>query len=94
MQELYVYYKLEPAQQEVALTAFRQLQTALDLRLPGLQSRLLRRPVAADAQQTWMEVHSWPQGAAPPDGWQTLIEALAEPLPNSQRHIETFEALV
>ncbi|TDP74679.1 DUF4936 family protein [Roseateles toxinivorans] len=93
MQELYVYYKLEPGQAEAALAAFRQLQAALKLQLPGMQSRLLQRPVTAGAQQTWMEVHSWPQGATPPDGWQALIEAQAEPLPGSQRQVEVFEPL-
>jgi len=91
--ELYVYYKLEPAQAEAALAAFRQLQSALRLQLPGLQSRLLQRPVAAGAQQTWMEVHSWPQGATPPDGWQALVEAEARALPGSLRHVEVFEPL-
>ncbi|MBT9501083.1 MAG: DUF4936 family protein [Burkholderiaceae bacterium] len=93
MQELYVYYKLEPQQAEAALAAFRQLQAALRLQLPGLQSRLLQRPVPAGAQQTWMEVHSWPQGAAPPDGWLALIAAEAQALPGGQRQIEVFEPL-
>ncbi|MBT9459414.1 MAG: DUF4936 family protein [Burkholderiaceae bacterium] len=93
MQELYVYYKLEPAQAEAALAAFRQLQAALRLQLPGLNSRLLKRPVASGTQQTWMEVHSWPQGATPPDGWQGLIAAEAQALPGGQRHIEVFEPL-
>ena len=94
MPELYVYYKLEPAQAEVALAAFRHLQAALHLRLPGLQSRLLKRPVAAGVQQTWMEVHSWPQGTTPSDGWQTLIEKLAGPLSVGLRHVEIFDPLI
>jgi len=93
LQELYVYYKLEPAQAEAALAAFRQLQATLKLQLPGMQSRLLQRPAAAGAQQTWMEVHSWPQVATPPDGWQDVIETLARSLPLSQRHVEVFEPL-
>nr|WP_316639147.1 DUF4936 family protein [uncultured Roseateles sp.] len=93
MPELYVYYKLEPEQAEAALAAFDRLRAALRQQLPGLQSRLLQRPVVPGAQQTWMEVHSWPQGATPTDGWQAAIEKLAEPLPGSQRHVEVFEPL-
>lgn len=93
MQELYVYYKLEPEQVEAALVAFRQLQADLRLQLPGLQSRLLQRPVTPGTQQTWMEVHSWPQGATPLDDWPAVIEHLARPLPGSQRHVEIFEPL-
>lgn len=93
MQELYVYYPLEPAQAEAARQAFEQLQAALHLQLPGLHSRLLRRPVAADARQTWMEIHRWPEGTTAPEGWPAQLEALARPLAGSTRHVELFEPL-
>jgi len=94
--ELYVYYKFEPAEVEAILAAFAALRAALQLQLPGLQSRLLKRPARPQAQQTWMEVHTWPRGVEPPPDWQALIECLAQPMTlllTGQRHCELFEPL-
>ena len=94
--ELYIYYKLEPTEVDAVLVAFDGLRAALQSRLPGLQSRLLKRPAPAQAQQTWMEVHTWPQGAEPPPDWQALIEHLAQPMAlllSGTRHCELFEPL-
>lgn len=95
--ELYVYYKLETSETAAVLAAFERLRAALRLQLPGLQSRLLKRPAQAQAQQTWMEIHAWPHGVEPPPGWQALIEDLAQAMSlllAGPRHCELFDPLL
>ncbi len=94
--ELYIYYKLAPTEADAVLASFEGLRAALQARLPGLQSRLLKRPARAQAQQTWMEVHTWPHGIEPPPDWQALIEHLAQPMAlllSGPRQCELFESL-
>ena len=97
MQELYVYYKLAPGQLDAARTAFEQLRAALKQPLPGLRSRLLMRPAAAGAVQTWMEIHAWAEGSADaPDDWVERLERQVAQLAGpsvGRRHVEVFVAL-
>lgn len=93
--ELYVYYKADPTQREAVLAAFADLQRGLADKLPGLQSRLLKRLPDA-AEHTWMEVHTWPSGAETVvTDWVKRVESLARKAPlmaSIQRHIEYFES--
>ena len=94
MQELYVYYQVEPDHLVAARAAFAQLCVELQHHLPGLQSRLLMRPAAPGAVQTWMEVHVWPAGhGTVPDDWPARIEGLARAGHSGLRHLELFEPL-
>lgn len=97
MQELFVYYKVEPTQTVAARTAFERLRAALKKQWPKLQSRLLMRPAAAGALQTWMEIHAWPEGCSDaPSDWIEQLEsqALEWAGPNiGGRHVEVFVAL-
>lgn len=93
--ELYVYYKLEAAKADEVLAAFGALRESLRRQWPALQSRLLKRPLDAQPEQTWMEIHVWPDGE-PPSNWQLQLESMAQPLFSSlvrQRHCELFEPL-
>jgi len=97
MQELFVYYKVEPAQTAAARAAFDQLRAALKTQWPALQSRLLTRPAAAGAVQTWMEIHAWPEGCADaPADWVEQLERQAGESGGPSvggRHVEVFVAL-
>ena len=102
MQELYVYYKVEPLRIDAAHAAFERLRAAVALRWPGLQGRLLMRPAAAGQTQTWMEVYVWhadhPDVPNAPVDWPMQVEHLAATLAaasesSSQRHVEVFETL-
>lgn len=95
--ELYVYYKVEPAQLDAARAAFERLRAALTLQWPDLHSRLLMRPAAAGAVQTWMEIHFWPEGRCfAPSDWIEQLESHAAQFAGpgaGGRHIEVFIAL-
>ena len=102
MQELYVYYKVEPLGIDAAHAAFERLRAAVALQWPGLHGRLLMRPAAAGQTQTWMEVYIWPANHpdAPnaPNDWPAQLEHLAATLAAAsesslQRHAEVFETL-
>lgn len=93
--ELYVYYKFEAAKADEMLAAFDALHELLRRQWPAMQSRLLKRMVDAQGQQTWMEIHVWPD-REPPLDWQAQLERLAEPMVASlsgQRHYEQFESM-
>lgn len=94
MQELYVYYKVEPERIDAARAAFAQLCAALSEQLPGLQSRLLGRPAEPGEVQTWMEVHvRAANGRQLPNDWPARVEALAHARHTGPRHVELFTAL-
>ena len=96
-EELYVYYKVESAYTALARAAFDRLRDCLNDQWPGLHSRLLMRPAVAGAMQTWMEIHTWPDGGAEaPIDWVERLEHLASQavLPGARsRHVEVFVAL-
>ena len=91
--ELYVYYRVDPQQVELAEAAVWAAQQALCRDWPGLSARLLQRADghASDQPATWMEVYRHPDGLS--DAClATLREALAALPPGrvSDRHEERF----
>lgn len=96
-EELYVYYKVEPAHLELARAAFDRLRACLNDQWQGLHSRLLMRPASAGAVQTWMEIHTWPDGGAEaPIDWVEQLERLASQTVGpgtGGRHVEVFVAI-
>jgi hypothetical protein len=92
--EIYVYYRVAAADAAAVADQVRAMQAGLCARHPGLQARLLRRPVAATDPQTWMEVYAMPGGVS--EALQGEIESAAAALLRSiqgPRHCEVFEAL-
>ena len=64
MRELYVYYRIEPAQVERAARQWAALRDELAAAWPRLHVRLLRRDDAPSAvTQTWMEIYDFDAGA-------------------------------
>ena len=88
--ELYIYYKVAPAQRAGVAAAVLNLLTRC--RELGVSARLMRRrDVADDGSQTWMEVY----GDAPPDFEHVLARLVAETglaSMTSERHHEWFVA--
>lgn len=103
MRELFIYYRLQPSDAEVARGLVLAFQAQLRRQYPPLIARLLRRPSVAgqaDAPQTWMETYSTDPMRAP-EGitaeLQAAIEARAtvlQPLLAGPRHTEVFTACV
>ena len=56
--ELYLYYRAPVTRAAAVQAAFECLRQALRGQVPGLDSRLLRRPEVLDAEHTWMEIHA------------------------------------
>lgn len=91
--EIYVYYRVAPSDAAVAAGKVRAMQAGLCASHPGLQARLLRRPVTAGDLQTWMEVYAMDGGIG--EALQREIEAAASALLDAiqgPRHVEVFEA--
>ena len=96
MRELFVYYRVRPADAVEALAAVRRLHAQLRSDRPGLCARLLRRTDDDHELQTWMETYATDP---PHDGisaeWQADIEASARvlaPFIQGTRHTEVFIA--
>lgn len=95
--ELYCYYRVPAAAAAAALAEWLATQTSLRAALPGLETRLLKRPdtgAASNSEQTWMEIHRHPAGlsAAQIEWLQTRLADL----PSQRcgpRHLEWFEPL-
>lgn len=92
--QLYVYYRISPAQRRLLLPRLRQMQAALALH--GVQASLLRRQdeVADASLHTWMEVY---QGV---DDCQAFARQLQQALHDygleealTERHVECFVPL-
>jgi ABC-type nitrate/sulfonate/bicarbonate transport system substrate-binding protein len=103
VRELFIYYRVHPAQAAAALDAVQQMQLDLMRRHPGLTARLLRREpevkpeATADALQTWMETYSLesnPEGVTP--ALQADVAALGGALDMIQgpRRVEVFVDLI
>ncbi|NUZ08036.1 DUF4936 family protein [Piscinibacter koreensis] len=103
MRELFVYYRVSPGNADAAYAAVDRLQTGLVAEFPGLQARVLRRPIPpnapATALQTWMEVYAMDAqagGAGVDESVQQAIETRAErvrPFIEGPRHVEAFETI-
>lgn len=96
MRELFIYYRATIENASVLHATVSGLQAELRSRHPGLQTRLMRRPEAADGLHTWMETYAAPtheNGIS--DALQSEIETAAlalAPLIASARHVESFIA--
>ncbi|WP_349744421.1 DUF4936 family protein [Roseateles cavernae] len=82
--ELYIYYKLGPAQAEAALAAFEQARGEAPV-------RLLQRRDGDAALLTWMEVYG--PDVAQAQLVEQRIAAVMAPFAVGARHREAFEAL-
>ena len=95
MRELYVYYRVAPADAAAAEATVLTLQRRLRDEHAGLQARLLRRPELHNGFETWMETYSRTgQGGVTP-ALQAVIENAAAPLSaciDGPRHTEVFIA--
>ena len=56
--ELYIYWRVAPAQLDQAAAAVQAWQSSLSLAHPGLQARLLNRCDSEDSQATLMETYA------------------------------------
>jgi hypothetical protein len=98
MLELFIYYRLEPADAPAAQRAVAAFQADLQARYPWLLARLLRRPHATDGHETWMETYSADPamnstGITPDIAVQIEAAAVAlAPLLRGARHTEVFQA--
>ncbi|MDC6171053.1 DUF4936 family protein [Paucibacter sp. XJ19-41] len=82
--ELYVYYRLEPAQAEAARSAFEQARGAAPV-------RLLQRHELAASLLTWMEVYG--ADVAQADAVEQRVASAMAGLVSGPRHLERFETL-
>lgn len=94
--ELFVYYRVAPADAQHAAAAVHTMQAGLRASWPGLQARLLRRPEPTpQGELTFMEVYArpgWPAGVDAP--LRAEIEAAATALAPwlaGARHTEVFQ---
>jgi len=98
MPELFIYYRLDPADAPAAQRAVAAFQSALQARYPWLRTRLLRRPQATDGQETWMEIYAADPamnstGITPEVAAQIeQAAAVLAPFLRSARHTEVFLA--
>ena len=89
--ELYVYYKLDPAQ---AAAARRALETARQHLPADVDLRVLMRQEALQADAvTWMEIYRSLDGRADLDAAQQAIAAAMTPFCLQGRHIERFRSM-
>jgi Domain of unknown function (DUF4936) len=97
--ELYVYYRVAPADEALACAQVQALQQRLGAELPGLQARLLRRGADASSASagstglsTWMETYRHADGLGAAQ--LALIRQAAQGVPGrcvGARHEECFE---
>ncbi len=98
MREVFIYYRVEPAQADALREAVSRWQAHWCLAHPGLIARLLVRDDGAGDLQTWMETYSTDPRRLPlgvdPD-LQAAIErdaATLAPMISGARHSEAFVA--
>lgn len=82
--EIYVYYKLEPAQAEAARSTFEQARGEAPV-------RLLQRSEAAASLLTWMEVYG--ADVAQADAVEQRVASAMAGLVSGPRHLERFETV-
>lgn len=95
MRELFVYYRVRPADAAAAGVEVRHLQATLRAQHPGLQARWLQRPVEPDQAQTWMETYAIAGGIGA--DLQAQIDSAAAvllPFIDGPRRTEVFVACV
>jgi hypothetical protein len=96
VRELYLYWKLAPADEPAARQALAVWQQALCRRHPGLLARVLRRlDEGGAAQLTLMEVYAQPPHGVSDALLQTVRDegdALLAPWCAGRRHLEVFSS--
>lgn len=97
MHELFIYYRAKVLDEAALLADVQAMQRDLQVRFPGLQARLLRRPEAADGLHTWMETYALPRashGTSLDGPVRNAIEAAASAALGrwiaGVRHVEVF----
>lgn len=90
--QIYVYYRVQPADVAAATAAVRQLQAELMSALPGLRCSLSQRVESGAELLTLMETYAHPTGLA--DAWPRELEGRATLLlarwTVGVRHVERF----
>lgn len=100
MRELFVYYRVRVGREAQAQTIVDAFQSRLRQQVPGLATRLLRRPDEPGPTRTWMEVYAVAGGlsdAGVDDELQRTIETNAAALADcidGVRHTEVFVPVV
>lgn len=85
MTDVYVYYRVSPADTHMLRPQVQALQSAM-VQEHGVCTALKRRPEEKDGLQTWMEIYY-----AVPDGFATTLAQAASQLAlPGERHIEIF----
>ncbi|MES3015549.1 MAG: DUF4936 family protein [Pseudomonadota bacterium] len=98
MRELFVYYRVRPADAAMASIAAHAMQAQLRIRHPELIARLLCRPDSGGGEQTWMETYAADPARAPEGIGAALQAAIDEaalalqPWLVGPRHTEVFVA--
>jgi len=95
VRELFIYYRTTLADSTVLQATALAMQARLQAQHTGLNTRLLRRPEAANGLLTWMEIYDLP---ASPTGVseslqrdiETAALAALTPLLAGPRHTEVF----
>ncbi|MES2152078.1 MAG: DUF4936 family protein [Pseudomonadota bacterium] len=72
MADLYIYYQVRDNDAASLAPRVRAMQAALQAH-HGIAGKLMRRPVASDGLQTWMEIYP-----ATPDGFDGVLGAAVE----------------
>lgn len=90
--QVYVYYRVQPADAAAATAAVRHLQAELMSALPGLRCSLSRRLESGAELLTLMETYAHPTGLA--EAWLRELESRATLLlahwTVGARHVERF----
>lgn len=92
-QELFIYWRCDPAHDAEAVTAAARMQSTLRTQHPGLQTRLYRRSEAGVGHSTLMESYAAPAVGITP-ATVAAIDAAAAALNRwcqGRRHLEWFE---
>ena len=96
MRELFVYYRVDPANADAAKGAVKAMHLRLRQAHPGLVARLLTRAGEKPTPHTWMETYALPGST---DGIDVRLEAKIEAaaaewraLVSGARHVEPFIA--
>ena len=93
--EVFIYWKVAPAQAQAAQTAALALQRELRAAHPELQARLCRKAEPAGASITVMEIYGREGGIG--DGLLLAIESAAArhllTCESPRRHVEVFDTV-
>lgn len=93
LHELYIYYRVSPAQAEAARREVQALHTELRGRYAGLVARCLRRAgTGAGESQTWMEIYTHAAGLSADDVAAILQRGATTVCSiDGPRHAEVFD---